>query len=227
MERLPIGRVARAGLLAIVTLALVAPLAVMAHAELDTATPADGATVDGSPPEVSGTFTQDMKVDGSSLELRDADGQIIAKGGVDPSDPRRMAIEDLPVLAPGAYEVRWTTISAEDDETARDHWSFTVAATASPSPTVAPSTAATPATTASATAATTATATPPSAAPSASVAPPTVAPTVAPSPTASGDTGEPAASTSDILLPILAGLAIVVVVAVVLLRRRGRSTPPA
>ena len=118
----------RAAILASLAVLLLAPGSVAAHAELDVATPADGETVEGSPPEVSGTFTQDMEPDGSSLQLRDEAGDVIATGGVDPDDPRRMTITDLPELDPGEYEVRWTTLSAEDDELARDRWTFTVVA---------------------------------------------------------------------------------------------------
>ena len=46
----------------------------------------------------------------------------------------------LPELAPGGYEVRWTTLSTEDGELERGTWSFkvTAAATAVPTPTQAP-----------------------------------------------------------------------------------------
>lgn len=201
-----------AAVLAILALLLLGPTAVSAHAELDIATPADGAEITGSPPEVSGTFTQDVDPDGSSLQLRDEAGDVIATGGVDPDDPRRMVIADLPDLAPGEYEVRWTTISAEDDELARDRWSFTVIAAPTPSPAPTPTATAAP------------TSTPSSVAPS---APASAAPSTAPSPSPSDATGEPAAGGSDALLPIIAGLAVVVIVAGLLLRRRNRVEPPA
>ena len=235
----------RAGLLAAVAILMIAPMSVAAHAELDTATPADGSTVEGSPPEVSGTFTQIMKPEGSSLQLRDESGDVIAEGGVDPVDPKRMSITDLPELAPGTYEVRWTTISAEDNELARDRWTFTVVEegpspppepTETPAPTATPAPSATPAPTPTPSAATAAPTSTPTAAvtasasaaasvvPSAAVS---VAPSAAASPAPSGDTGEPAAGTSDVLLPIIVGLALVVVAAVVLVRRRGQTSPPA
>src|SRR6187431_627938 len=134
------GRCGAAAVTLALGLLLVLPAIATAHADLDVPTPADGSTVEGQPAEVSGTFTQDINPDGSSLQLRDANGTVVAEGGVDPSDPRRMAITDLPELAPGVYEVRWTTISAEDDELDRDTWSFTVVAAPSPtpSPTAAP-----------------------------------------------------------------------------------------
>jgi len=206
---------------ALATLLIVAPITVLAHAELDVATPADGATVEGSPPEVSGTYTHDMDVDGSSMQLRDADGTVIAKGGVDPDDARRMAIEDLPVLAPGEYEVRWTSLSSEDDELARGTWTFTVSADPGPSPTPPPTPTPTPPASA---AATTAPTTSPTEAASAAIS---ASPSSEPSPTASAVPGDASTGGSDVLLPILAALAIVAVVGVILVSRRGRAAPPA
>jgi methionine-rich copper-binding protein CopC len=197
------------------TLVLVASLAVLgtpglalAHAQLDVATPPAGATVAGTPPEVSGTFTQDMKPASSSLELRDASGKVIATGAVDPGNVRRMVITDLPDLAPGLYEVRWKTVSAEDGELARGTWSFTVTPAPTPSPTAIP--------TATPTAAV-------SAAPTSSPSPtPSVAPT--PVPSASGTT---TGSGGDVLLPIIVAVIVLAAGAGYLLTRRNRPSDPA
>lgn len=186
----------------LVVLTLLTPTAVAAHAALDTATPADGATVEGTPTEVAGTYTQDLVADGSSLQLRDATGTVIATGGVDPADVRRLVIADLPALAPGSYEVRSTTLSAEDDEVDRATWTFTVTAAPTPAPTASPAATAEP---------TTAPSPEPTAAPSA---------TAAPTPVDHED--PPGASDGDAVLPIIAGLAIVLIAGVVLLSRRGR-----
>jgi methionine-rich copper-binding protein CopC len=192
------------------SLLLLLPGAVTAHAELDVPTPADEAMVDGSPPEVSGTFTQDLVPDSSAMQLRTIDGEVVAEGVPDPADPRRMAITDLPELSAGEYEVRWTTISAEDDEVARGTWTFTVAAT--PTPTAAPSPTATPSATAA-----------PSVDPS-----PTPVPTATPAPSPSGDGGTGTSdTTADAILPIIIALALVALVGGFLLTRRNRTTPPA
>lgn len=190
------------------TLAIVAglllPVAVAAHSALDVPTPADGSTVEGPPPVIDGTFTQDL-ADGSSLQLRSADGTAIADGAVDADDPRRMAIEPVPALAPGVYEVRWTTFSAEDGEgPVRGTWSFTVTAQPTPEPTAEPTPSDSPTSE-------------PTAEPSAAASD---APSPAPSP--SGD-GDPPASDAEVVLPIVAGLAIVVGAGLILLRRRGRA----
>jgi methionine-rich copper-binding protein CopC len=189
---------------AMTAILLLIPVSVAAHAELDVPTPKDGATVEGSPPEVSGTYVQKINPDGSSMVLRDSGNKVVARGGPDPDDVKRMAITDLPELAPGKYTVQWTTVSAEDGELARGTWSFTVVAPVeTPTPT--------PTATASASAAATASPTPA----------PTVAPTPSPSP---APTGQGNASGSDVILPIIAGLALVLAAAWFLLSRRGRPS---
>ena len=203
-------------------LAVALPAMVVAHAALDVATPADGASIVGAPTEVAGTFTQNLEHDGSSLQLRDATGQVVATGRVDPADDRRMVVADLPDLPPGEYEVRWTTLSAEDGELDRDTWTFTVGAapTTSPTPTSAPTDVPSPAVSSPAVSS--------PAAPSPTAAVPASA-TAAPSPTAGGGaTPSPTAGGGrDALLPIIAGLALVLIAGVALLGRRGRSGPPA
>jgi len=209
-------RVVRAGVVALL-FALLVPVTVVGHAELDVAAPTDGTTVQGTPTEVAGTFTQTLKPDGSSLQLRNSTGEVVATGGVDPADEQRMAIADLPDLPAGVYEVRWTTLSAEDGELARDTWSFTVVASPTTSPTVtsgatsAPTDAPSPAV-------------PSPAAPSPTAAV-TASVTAAPSPAAGG--GSTGDGGGDALLPIIAGFALVLIAGVVLLGRRGRSGPPA
>jgi LPXTG-motif cell wall-anchored protein len=184
---------------------LLFPAVAAAHAELDVPTPGDGATVEGTPAEIFGTYTQDINPDGSSLVLRDAANAVVARGGVDPADDRRMVITDVPELAPGEYLVQSTTVSAEDDELDRATWSFTVVA--APTPTLAPTA---------------------TAAPSASAVPtpePTPAASVSPSPSITPPADQ--SGSSDVVLPIVAGLAIVLIAAAFLLSRRRRPSGPA
>jgi methionine-rich copper-binding protein CopC len=103
---------------------------------------------------------------------------------------------DTSKLGPGAYEVQWTSI-ADDGHVERGSFSFTITAP-TPSPTSSPSASAAPSLTPSPAATASPTATPPS---------------------------DPAASSGNTLLPIVAGLVIVVALAAYLLRRRsaGRS----
>jgi methionine-rich copper-binding protein CopC len=187
-----------------VLLALLVPGLVVAHAELDTPTPADKSTVTTPVTEVSGTFTQRVKVDGSKLLVKDASGATVAQGGRDPGDNQRMVATPATPLGSGSYLVEWTTISAEDDELARGTWTFTVAVAPTPSPT--------PVATAAASATAVAT---PSAAPSS--APPTIAPT--PVPSAGGPTS---GSGSDVILPIIIALIVLGAGAAYLFSRRDR-----
>jgi len=184
---------------------LLLPAAVMAHAELDTPTPADGATVEGTPAAIEATFTEPLDPEGSSLQMQDAAGDVVAAGGPVEGDPQRMSIDPVPALPPGEYTVRWTSLSAVDPHVERGTWSFTVTA----EPTLAPTPVATDTST-----------TTPSTGPTTE---PSLAPTTAPSPSPSGD-GDPAASEGDVLVPIIAALAIVAIAGVVLLNRRGRAT---
>jgi methionine-rich copper-binding protein CopC len=191
-------------LAAVAALLLLFPVTVAAHADLDVPTPADGATVEGTPAEIFGTFTQAMAPDGSSLVLRDPANAVVARGGVDPDDDHRMVITDVPELAPGDYLVQWTTISAEDDELDRDTWTFTVTEAATPPPTSTPEPSAVPSTSPSAT--------------------PEPSHEVSTTPSGSAVPQDPTASSADVVLPIILGLAIVLIAAGYLVSRRGR--PP-
>ena len=184
-------------------LALLVSGLVVAHAQLETPTPADKSTVPTPVTEVSGTFTQRVKVDGSKLVVKDVTGATVAQGGRDPGDNKRMVATPATPLGSGNYLVEWTTISADDGELARGTWTFTVAVAPSPSPT--------PVATAAASATPAATPSAPSSAPS----------TVAPSPTASADGGT-TGSGSDVILPIVIALIVLGAGAAYLFSRRER-----
>jgi methionine-rich copper-binding protein CopC len=192
-----------------VTGALLVPGLVVGHSELQTPTPADKSSVSTPVTQVSGTFTESIKKDGSSLLVKDATGTTVAQGGVDPADDKVMTASPTTPLANGSYTVQWTTISADDGDLARGTWTFTVAVAATPSPAAT--------TGASASAAPTAT---PSALP-------TVAPTPAASPSPSGGGSDTSGGGSDVILPIVIALVVLGAGAAYLLSRRGRPTPSA
>ncbi len=201
-----ISRASRRGLGALViafALTLILPAEVHAHAALETATPKDGATVEGSPPVISGTYSEAMTTSGSSLVLLGPDGKQVASGGVDPANDTRMAIDPVPDLAPGMYTVKSTTKSAADGDIDRKEWSFTVVQAPTPTPTLA----------SSATAAPSVTAPPASASPTPNASP-------APSAAVDGTSG----GGGDVVLPIVAALAIVALGGALLLGRRGRTS---
>ena len=213
--------VRRPGILmvAATTLVLLLPGLAAAHAELQTSTPANTEVVQGTPAEISATYSERVKVDGSSLVLQDAGtGKELAKGGVDPADDKRMAITPVPELVPGDYIVKSTTVSADDNDIDRQQWIFTVVPATAPtsSPSAAPT--ATPAPTAGASASASAPASP------SATASPSIAPTPAPSPSGSGSS---TGTGSDVLLPILVVLVLLAVLGGYLFTRRGSSTTPA
>ena len=190
------------GLVAASLLLVLAPSAVLAHAELDTISPADKSS-GPSPTEIVGTFVQNLDPSKSSFALVDSTGTVVAKGGqVASDDVRKMTLILTGPLAPGAYEIRWTTVSTEDGELARGTTTFTVVA-ASPSPSVAPSAPASQ-----------------SAAPS-EAASPSAAPVASPSPSPSGGGGTPT-SASDAVIPVIAALVILAALGLWLLRSRSR-----
>jgi copper resistance protein C len=191
-----------AAVAAIVSLMLVlaSPGAVLAHAELETATPADGATLTEPPTEIVLTFSEVLDPAKSSIVVALVGGGEVASGGsVDTTgDATRMTLA-LPPLEAGEYEIRWTSASAVDGDLDRGTTMFSYA----PPPE-------TPSPTANATSSPT----PP--------ASPASSPTPAPSPTPSADGS--AAGSTDVIIPIVA--AIVVLAALggwLLSRSRGRG----
>src|SRR4051812_48446379 len=174
---------------------LVLPTIASAHAQLATISPADKSS-GPAPTEIVGTFLERPDPSRSSFAVVDSGNKVIVKGGTVPAtDPKSMTLA-LPPLAPGAYQIRWTTISLDDNETAHGTTTFTVVAAASPSPIASGS--ASPA------------------APSVSLAP-------VPVPTASALPTSPASSsTADAIIPIVAALIVLAAIGTWLLRSRSR-----
>jgi methionine-rich copper-binding protein CopC len=185
--------------------ALAVPGIASAHAEVVTATPAAGSTVTEPVSEVVVTYSEDL-TDDSRLGVLDENGVRISVGRVDPADGRRMvATFDQPLVA-GTFTVRSTAI-ATDGHLERTQWTFTVAVPATATPTQAGQSSA-PAPSAS-----------PTAAPKSSAS-------AAPTPAASPAPGSGTGSWTDVILPIIAGLAIITIGAGYLLSR-GRRGPSA
>lgn len=184
---------------------LAVPGSALAHAELQRSIPDNGETVTDPVTVVTGTYSQDLAAN-SKLLVKDASGATVATGTVDPGNVRRMVARPDAPLGNGTYEVQSTSVSADDGDIERVQWTFTVtlAASASPSSEASPS----PGLSAS-----------PEATPStASIAPPSAS--AAPSPAPS----DSASSSTDVILPIIAALAIVAIGGAYLLNRN-RSRP--
>jgi copper resistance protein C len=190
---------------------LAVPGSVLAHAELQRSIPDNGETVTDPVTLVTATYSQDLAAN-SRLLVKDASGATVATGVVDPNNVRRMIARPATPLGNGAYDVQSTSVSADDGDIERVQWTFTVAVAASSSPTEIPSVNVepTPVCTDECPGQVSPTAPPPSA----SVAP-------SPSPAPSDSTSDP----SNVILPIIAALAIVAVGGAYLLNRnRGRSS---
>jgi copper resistance protein C len=110
---------------AFATAALVSGAA-LAHAFLDHALPAVGATVAQAPTEVIIWFTQQLEPAFTGCAVTDAAGQRVDTGQVtiDPKDPQELHVP-LKALAPGEYKVSWHALSVDTHRTVGD-FSFTV-----------------------------------------------------------------------------------------------------
>ena len=194
---------------------LALPGSVLAHAELQRAIPADGETVTDPVTVVTGSYSQDLAAN-SKLLVKDASGATVATGSVDPGNVRRMIARPASPLGNGAYEVQSTSVSADDGDIERVQWTFTVALAASASPTAAASPSAEPTPICTDLCSGQPSGGEPSSASRASASP---APSPSPAP------GDSASDSSNVLLPIIAALAIVAIGAGYLLNRnRGRSS---
>ena len=208
---IPIRRVAAlllAGSLAVVML----PGPVVAHADLVTATPADGSVASQPVTEISATYTEALDPAESRIVVRDTSGAAVATGTVDPADATRMVATPASALGTGSYKVEWTAV-APDGHVERGTWAFAVAV-ATPSGTPAPTVAA--GATVAPTSGPTLSTTSGPAAPASSTAP-------TPVPSAAGTT---TSGDSDVVLPILVALVVLGAGAAYLLSRRNRPSDP-
>jgi methionine-rich copper-binding protein CopC len=184
-------------------IALLATGTALAHAELVESDPADGATLDTAPTTITLTFSQRLDPSKSSFRLSGPDGNV---GTGEATSGRVMTLDGL-ALAPGEYLIKWTSASADDGDIARGQVTFTVAA-APASPTPNPTQNDVPS------------AEPSSAAPSTEPSLGSTSPSPAvPTPAPSAEPTAPAASTGDVLLPIVIGLLLVAGVGAFVLRR--------
>ena len=177
---------------------------VSAHAEVVTATPAQGSTVTEPVTQVAVTYSEALTAD-SRLGIYDAANDRIAIGTPDAANDHRAIAVFEPPLTQGTYTVKSTSISADDGDLDRQQWTFTVAVPATPEPT--------PICTDECNGQ-------PSGGPSATPSP-TASPL--PSPSASAPPTTPTTSGSDAIVPVIAALAIVALGGLFLMDRGRRS----
>ena len=118
-------------LLCSICLTMLAATPALAHAELESATPADGETLGQAPTEVRLSFAEPVEAAFSPVEVYGPDGARVDgdDGGLDPNDPSVVVASLQPGLPAGAYTVQWTVTSADGDPVSGEY-SFGVSAPA-------------------------------------------------------------------------------------------------
>jgi methionine-rich copper-binding protein CopC len=104
-----------------------AATAAFAHAFLDRAVPAVGGTVQGSPSELTLSFTQNIVAAFSGVQIATAEGQAVpaGKANVDPGQPNMLHVRLGRPLKPGTYVVSWHVVSVDTHPTSGTY-KFTV-----------------------------------------------------------------------------------------------------
>ena len=106
------------------------PSPVSAHALMVRSDPEDGQVLDESPDLVSAWFSQELDSRTSSMRVFDsADRQVDnGDGAVDLNDlEHKLLLVSLPPSVPdGTYTVRWSVVSAEDDDASQGEFTFVV-----------------------------------------------------------------------------------------------------
>ncbi len=93
------------------TLVLVAASPAFAHAELAESTPAPGAVLAKSPPDITLNFTETVRADNGGIRVFDTDGERVDHGGSNVSGSTvRLPV---PELDDGSYVVTWRVVSAD------------------------------------------------------------------------------------------------------------------
>lgn len=98
-------------------------VAARAHAHLDHASPAVGATVPTAPSEITLWFTQNLEPAFSTVQVTDSSGARVDQGKAEISG-NTMRV-GLKAIGPGGYQVHWHALSV-DTHTTEGTFSFSV-----------------------------------------------------------------------------------------------------
>ena len=106
-----------------------APSAVFAHAQLQSAVPAVGATVSASPVEIQLTFGEAVNPRSSTIALAIDKGAKVAIGKPHAAsgDAAALIAAIRNPLKPGVYKVTWHAVAADDGGKTQGSFTFTVA----------------------------------------------------------------------------------------------------
>jgi copper resistance protein C len=100
--------------------------AASAHANLASAAPAVGATVQTAPTEVAITFTEEVAPKFSGIQVLDAKGTRVDAGDAHTAaDNAKLLSVSLKALSPGVYKVVWHAMSADDSHKTKGSFAFT------------------------------------------------------------------------------------------------------
>jgi copper resistance protein C len=89
----------------------------LAHAHLDHAAPRVGSTVTPSPKEVVLWFTEKLEPAFSSIEVRNAQGELVSVGKATVIGDRTQLRVPLKTLPKGTYKVMWRVLSVDTHRT--------------------------------------------------------------------------------------------------------------
>jgi methionine-rich copper-binding protein CopC len=203
-RRVPAAIAAIAPIAALVALLVAGAVPVLAHAELVSSDPSDGAQLATPPTTISLTFSEGLVAARSSFNLTQG-GQALGTGHAARDGETTMTL-DGPSLDPGGYVIQWTSV-AEDGDVLRGTITFTVldAKPAASTATAAP------------------TETPRCTDDCGGTSPTPTVMAVTPTPLAPADTVPAASSGTDVLLPIVIGLLVVAGVGAFLVSRARRA----
>ncbi len=110
---------------AIAALACLSASAALAHAQLTSSTPANGAST-ASPAQISLTFTETLNLKFSGITLAGPGGTASETGAAQLSQgDKTLAVPVNKPLAPGAYRVDWHVLSNDGHKT-KGSFAFTV-----------------------------------------------------------------------------------------------------
>jgi copper resistance protein C len=100
--------------------------AAFAHADLASAVPAVGATVQTAPTEVAITFTEEVAPKFSGIQVLDAKGTRVDQGEAHTApDNAKLLSVSLKALTPGMYKVVWHAMAADDSHKTKGTFAFT------------------------------------------------------------------------------------------------------
>jgi methionine-rich copper-binding protein CopC len=119
------------GLMAALLALALTPQLVDAHARYDRSDPGAEGIVAIAPAQVQVWFTEELRSQGSALEVVDSAGNRVDRGDsrVDLNDPdRKRMLISLGPLADGIYTVNWWTVSSTDGDEAQGSFRFAVGA---------------------------------------------------------------------------------------------------